>query len=180
MGFPGASDSKESACNVGDLGSIPWRRTWQPTPVFLPGESPWKEEPGGLQSMGLQRVWHDSATKHSAGQSKDRASKMALVVKFTSLQFSCSVTSGYKFLQYKYRQASLSITNSRGLLKLRSVESVMPFNHLIFCRPLLLPPSIFPSIRVFSNESVLHIRWPKYWSFSSVSVFPMNIQDWFT
>ena len=55
MGFPGASDSKESACNVGDLGSIPWRRAWQPTPVFLPGESPRKEEPGGLQSMGLQR-----------------------------------------------------------------------------------------------------------------------------
>ena len=64
------------------------------------------------------------------------------------------------------RQASLSITNSRGLLKLMSIESVMPSNHLILCRPLLLPPSIFPSIRGFSNKSVLHIRWPKYWSFS--------------
>ena len=63
-------------------------------------------------------------------------------------------------------QASLSITNSRSLLKLMSIESVMPSNHLILCCPLLLPPSIFPSIRVFSNESVLHIRWPKYWSFS--------------
>ena len=62
-------------------------------------------------------------------------------------------------------QASLSITNSRSLLKLMSIESVMPFNHLILCRPLLLLPSIFPSIRVFSNESVLHIRWPKYWEF---------------
>ena len=63
-------------------------------------------------------------------------------------------------------QASPSITNSRSLLKLMSNESVMPCNHLILCRPLLLLPSIFPSIRVFSNESVLHIRWPKYWRFS--------------
>ena len=63
------------------------------------------------------------------------------------------------------QQASLSITNARGLLKLISIELVMPSNHLILCHP-LLPPSIFPSITVFSNESVLHIRWPKYWSFS--------------
>ena len=63
------------------------------------------------------------------------------------------------------RQASLSITNSQSLLKLMSIESVMPSNHLILC-PLLLLPSVFPSIRVFSNELVLHIRWPKYWSFS--------------
>ena len=64
------------------------------------------------------------------------------------------------------RQASLSITNSWCLLKLLSIESVMPSNHLILCHPLLLLPSIFPSIKVFSNESALHIRWPKYWSFS--------------
>jgi len=70
------------------------------------------------------------------------------------------------------RQASLSITNSQNLLKLMSIESVMPSNHLIFCRPLLLP-SIFPSIMVFSSESVLHIRWPKYWSFS-FSISPSN------
>ena len=63
-------------------------------------------------------------------------------------------------------QASLSITNSQSLLKLMSIESVMPSNHLILCHPLLLLPSIFPSIRVFSNEPVLCIRWPKYWSFS--------------
>ena len=63
-------------------------------------------------------------------------------------------------------QASLSITNSRSLLKLISIESVMPSNHPILCRPLLLLPSVFPSIRVFSSELVLHIRWPKYWSFS--------------
>ena len=63
-------------------------------------------------------------------------------------------------------QASLSITNSQSLRKLMSIESVMPSNHLILRCPLLLPPSIFPSIRVFSNESALHMRWPKYWSFS--------------
>ena len=64
------------------------------------------------------------------------------------------------------RQASLSLINSQSLLRLMSIESVMPSNHLMLCCPLLLPPSIFPSIRVFSNESALHIRWPKYWSFS--------------
>ena len=63
-------------------------------------------------------------------------------------------------------KASLSITNSKKLLSLLSIESVMPSSHLILCCPLLLLPSIFPSIRVFSNESVLHIKWPKYWSFS--------------
>ena len=64
------------------------------------------------------------------------------------------------------RQASLSISNSQSLPKLMSIESVMPSNYLILCRPLLLPPSIFSSIRVFSNESVLHIRWSNYWNFS--------------
>ena len=73
------------------------------------------------------------------------------------------------------RQVSLSITNSQSLLKLMSIESVMPSNHLIHCPPLLLPTSIFPCIRVFSNELVLCIRYSKYWSFS----FPMNIKDWF-
>ena len=71
------------------------------------------------------------------------------------------------------RQASLAITNSRSLPKLMSIESVMSSNHLIFCHPLLLLPSIFPSIRVFSNELALHIRWPKYWSFS-FNIRPSN------
>ena len=70
-------------------------------------------------------------------------------------------------------QASLSITNSWSLLKLMSIVSAMPSNNLILCNPLLLPPSIFPSIRVFSSESALHIRWPKYWSFS-FSISPSN------
>ena len=71
------------------------------------------------------------------------------------------------------RQASLSIINSRSLLRLTSIESVMPSSHLILCRSLLLSPSIFPNIRVFSNESALHIRWPKYWRFS-FSISPSN------
>ena len=70
-------------------------------------------------------------------------------------------------------QAFLSITNSQSLLKLMSIKLVMPCNHLILCHPLLLPPSIFPRIRVFSNESVLCIRWPKYWNFSFI-ISPSN------
>ena len=71
------------------------------------------------------------------------------------------------------RQASLSITNSQSSLKPMSIESVMPFNHLILCHPLILLPPIFPSIRVFSNKSALRIRWPKYWSFS-FNISPSN------
>ena len=76
-------------------------------------------------------------------------------------------------------QASLSFTNSRSLLKLTSIESVMSSNHLILYRPLLLLPSIFPTIRVISNESVLCIRWPEYWSFSFSISLSMNIQNQF-
>ena len=77
------------------------------------------------------------------------------------------------------RQASLSITNAQSLLKLMSTKSGMPSNHLILCYPLLLLPSIFPSTKIFSNESVLCIRWPEYWSFSFSISLPMNVQDWF-
>ena len=95
-----------------------------------------------------------------------------MTVQFSSLQLLSRVrlfaTSGTAA-----RQASLSITNSWSLLKLMPSESVMPSNHLILCRLLPLLPSIFPSIRVFSNESALHIRWPKYWSFS-FSISPAN------
>ena len=86
---------------------------------------------------------------------------------FSSVQFSCSVVFDSATPWTASCQASLSInSNSRSLLKLMSVESVMPSNHLILCRPLLLSPSIFPSVRVFSNESAVCIRWPKDWSFS--------------
>ena len=76
-------------------------------------------------------------------------------------------------------QASLSIINSQSLLKLMSIALVMPSNHLILCHPLLLLSSIFPSIKVFSNESVLHIRWQKYWISAPASVLPKNVQGWF-
>ena len=76
-------------------------------------------------------------------------------------------------------QASLSITNSQSLFRLMSIESMMPTNHLILCIPLLLLPSIFPIIRVFSNESPLCIRWPEYWNFSFSFSPSVNIQDWF-
>ena len=93
-----------------------------------------------------------------------------------SVQFSCSVVSDC--LQphgLQYRQASLSITNSQSLSKHMSIELVMSSNHLILCRPLLLLPPIPPSIRVFSNDSTLCMRWPKYWSFSfSFSISPSN------
>ena len=89
-------------------------------------------------------------------------------------QFSCTVVSDSVTPWTAARQASLSITNSWSLLKLMSIELVMPSNHLILCHPLLLLPSVFPSIRVFSNESVLHIRWPKYWSFR-FSISPSNV-----
>ena len=92
---------------------------------------------------------------------------------FSSVQFSSSVVSNSVTPWTAACQASLSITNSRSLLKLMSIESVMASNHLILSRPLLLLPSIFPSIRVFSDESVLLIRWPKYWSFS-FSISPSN------
>ena len=91
-----------------------------------------------------------------------------------SVQFSHSVVSNFLWPPWTAtHEASLTNTNSRSLLKLTSVDSVTPSNHLILCHPLLLLPSIFPSIRIFSNESFVHIRWPKYWSFS-FNISPSN------
>ena len=92
------------------------------------------------------------------------------------LLFSRSVVSDSATPWTAARHTSLFITNSRSLVKLMSIESVMPSNHLILCHPLLCLPSIFPSIRVFSNESALRIRWPKYWSFS-FSISPSKEQS---
>ena len=101
------------------------------------------------------------------------------------VQFRRSVVSDSVTPWTAAHHASLSITNSRSLLKFMFIELVMPSNHLILCHPLLLPPSIFPSIRVFSNESILRIRWPQYWSFS-FSISPNEYSglisfriDWF-
>jgi len=96
-----------------------------------------------------------------------------------SVQFSCSVVSDCVTPWTAAHQASLSIASPWSLLKPMSIELVMPSNHLILCHPFLLLPSIFPGIKVFSNESVLRMRWPKYSSFS-FSISPsVNIQDWF-
>ena len=118
------------------VGNIPWGRAWQPTPAFLPRKSRGQRSQVGYTPIHYSSVLWPSRVR----------------------LFATPWTAAH--------QASLSITSSRSLLKLMSIESVMPSNQLILCRPLLLLPSVFPSIRVFSNESVLHIRWPEYWSFS--------------
>ena len=129
---------------------------------ILAWEIPWTDDPGRVQSMGLQKSWTQlvnliTTITTSRLQSVQLLSHVQLcVIPWTAA-----------------RQASLSVTNSWSLLKLMSIELVMPFTCLILCCPLLLLPSIFPSIRVFSNESVLPIRWPKYWSFS-FSISPSN------
>ena len=108
-----------------------------------------------------------------------RSSSIVTTSEKQFLLFSCSVAQSCPTLcsWTAARQASLSITNSQSLLNLISIESMVPSNHLILCRPLLLLPLIFPSVRVFANESTLRNRWPKNWS--SASVLPMNIQGWF-
>ena len=96
---------------------------------------------------------------------------------FSSVQFSSVIQSCLTVTPWTAaHQASLSITNSQSLLKFTSIKSVIPSNHLILCHPLLLLPSIFPGIRVFSNESALRIGWPKYWHFSLSNSSSMNIQ----
>ena len=150
LDFPCGSAGKESTYNVGDLGSIPqfnpwvgkipWRMERLPTSVFWPGE---------FQGLYSPRVCKES-------DMTEQLSRSYLV------QFSCSVVSASLRPPWiAAHQASLSITNSWRLLKLMSIESVMPSSHLILCRPLLLPPPIPPSIRLFSNESTLRMRWPK-------------------
>ena len=101
----------------------------------------------------------------------------SLLVQFSSVQ---SLSHVWLFATpwIAARQGSLSITNSRSSLRLTSIKSVMPSSHLILCHPLLLLPPIPPSIRVFSNESTLHMRWPKYWSFSLSSFLPKKSQGW--
>ena len=130
-------------------------------------------------SLGLE----DPLEKEMATLSSTLAWKIPLTeepgrLEFSSVQ-SLSCVRLFATLWTAASQASLSITNSQSLPKLISIEAVMPSNHLILCHPLLLLPSIFPSIRVFSNESALCVRWPKCWSFQlQTSVLPMNTQDW--
>ena len=145
---------------MGDLDSIPGL-----------GRSPGKGKGYPLQYSGLENSMDYKV--HGVTKSRTRLSNFHLNISLEmtrrtdSVQFSRSVVSNsLQTTRTAARQASLSISNSWSLLKLMSIESVMPSNHLIFCHPLLLLCSIFPSIRVLSNESALHIRWRKYWSFS--------------
>ena len=121
----------------------------------------WTRRPAVLQSMGSQWVRHDWATELNWTE----------LMHLFSLVQSLSPVRLFVTPRTAACQASLSISNSRSLLKLMSIESVMPSNHLILCRHLLLLPPVPPSIRVFSSESTVHMRWPKYWSFS-FSIIP--------
>ena len=134
---------------------------------ILTWKIPWTAEPGRLPSMGSQRVRSKSVRIDL---------HMYQFNSFSSVQ-SLSHVRLFGTLRTAARQASLSFTISWSFRKLMSIESVMPSNHLILCRPLLLP-SIFPSIRVFWNESFLCIRWPNIGVSASALVLPMNIQDW--
>ena len=165
--------SKESTCDAGDSGSI-----------LGSGRSSGEGNGNPLQYSCLENPMDRGArwtTVH--GIAKGWTWQRVIGIRIFGLQnlivqFSRSVVSDSLTPWTAACQASLSITNSWSLLKLMSIESVMPSNHLILCCPLLLLHSVFPSIRVFSNESILHIRWPKYWSFS-FNISPSNeTQDW--
>ena len=158
---------KEYACSAEDArdvalipgsGKIPWRRKWQPTPVFLTGKC------YGQRSLADFSPW---ITK------SDTTERTHTHTSFLSSVHLLGCVQLFATPWTATCQASLFIINSQSLLELMSMESVMSSNHLILCCPLLLSPSIFPSIRVFSKELVLHIRWPKYWTFS-FSVSPSN------
>ena len=129
-------------------------------------------EPVVVMSMDLETVIQSEVSQ----KEKNKYCLISLICEIQkngTVQFSHSVVSNSATPWTAVHQAALSITSSQGLLKLMSIKSVMPSSHLILCHPLLLPPSIFPSIRVFSNESVLPIRWTKYWGFS-FSISPSN------
>ena len=128
--------------------------------------------------MGLERHWGFKLHKAPEVMLKGFVSLcfshlFFCAIQFSSVQFSCSVVFNSVTPWTAAHQASLSITNFQILLKLMSIKLVMPSNHLIHCCPVLLLPSIFPLIRVFSSESLLQKRWPKYWSFS-FSISPSN------
>ena len=121
----------------------------------------------------IRKLWHIHTMKYYSATKKNTFESVPMRWMFSSVQFSCSVVSDSATPWTTAHQASLSITNSQNLSKPMSIESVMSSNHLILCRPLILLPSIFPSIRVFSNESAFPMRWPKYWSFS-FNISPSN------
>ena len=167
MSFLDSSAGKVSACNgrdTGDMGSIPGLER-----ILGEGNDNWLQYPclgnpmeRGSSGLQLNRV------PNSRTWLSDLADNRVCCCLFPQ-----SCPTYCDSMDYIARQASLSFTISQSLLKLISTDSVMPPNHLILCHPLLLLPSIFPSIKVVSNESAPCIRWPKYWSFS-FSVSPSN------
>ena len=143
---------------------------------MLAWKIPWTEEAGRLQSKGQQRVAHCWMTKHSSFLFPFLLSYSTGICDREGISSVQSLSRIWLFATpwAAALQASLSITNSQSSLKLTSIELVMPSSHLILCRPLLLLPPIPPGIRVFSNESTLCMRWPKYWSFS-FSIIPSKL-----
>ena len=142
-------------------------------------KSSWiQNKPYFVLYLNYYRITRDPSSIPGSGRCPGEGNSNPL--QYSWVQFSCSVVSDSLCLTpwTAARQASLSITNSWSSPKPMSIELVMPSNHLILCHSLLLLPSIFPSIRVFSNESTLHIRWPNVGVSASTSVLPMNAQDW--
>ena len=171
--FSDGAAGQESACIAEDTGEVgdrlnswvrkmPWRRRWQPAPVFLPGSF------HGQRSMAGY-----SPNYHNKSDTTEWLNTQYWIIiqstnKWTNQFSSVQSLSHVRLFATPWIaacQASLSITNSHSLLKLMSIKSVMPSSHLILCRPLLLLPPILPSIKVFSNESALRIRWPKHLEF---------------
>ena len=171
MEFPGSSDGKESSCNAGDLGLIPrlGRSPGEGNATYssiLAWRIPWTEEPGGLYSPWGHKE-SDMTEWLIFSLSCENELSLYVCVNYIYIVViqSLSHVQHFETPWTGARQTSLFFTISQSLLKLTSNVSVMPSNHLILCCPFLLLPLIFPSIRVFSNESALHIRLPKYWSF---------------
>ena len=171
MGSPRVG--QDCATSLSLFTSMHWRRKRQSTPVFLPGESQ------GWGSLVGCHLWvAQTRTRLKRLSSSSSSSKLlsfrTCYMLFSSFQFSCSVVS-YSLRPHEpqHPRPPLPITNSVSPPKPMSIVSVMSSNHHILCCPLLLLPSIFPSIRIFSNESALRIRWPKYWSFS-FNISPSN------
>ena len=157
--------SGKHQCLQGDMPPVQLQRVWIPEPRYLDAGTQMPPAPIlFFPNQGFNPVTLGSLT-------------------FCLLSFNSKVISDslrpHGLQHTRLPWPALSCTISWSLLNLMSIESVMSSNHLILCHPLLLLPSIFPSIRVLSNESALRIRWPKYWSFSSASVLPMDIQGWF-
>ena len=187
LGFPCSSFGKESICNAGDMGSVPGLGRSPGSPGEGNGnqhqysllENPMNRGAWQATVHGVTRVGQNLEIKPPQGALPNLP---LLVSPSTATYPGVLLISSVQSLSCVWLfvtpwtalcQASLSITNSWSLLKLMSIELVMPSNDLILFHPLLLLSSIFPSIRVFSNDSVLHIRWPKYWSFS-FSISPSN------